>query len=244
MRAPGGPSTPKGSSEHARPARPGRATLLVAASAACALWLTGCSAGGSGTAPAAAKTADAAVGAAALASSSAKPTAPVAPVAPAKPAASALPPGSSAAGGDCATADLNVTAADRHEQEGVDIARFVVTNAGAGPCQLKGTSEITPQGPLGDAGAGLEANLAVSQDPFPSSLDIGSRAVDAITLQPGKSASFFIGWFPASPVVCEESDSFGFDAPNDPDPTDATPVTYAFGPMCNGLFYVSAVEAS
>lgn len=248
MRAPGGSDRTMGLWESPGPARRRLpALLLVAVSAACALSVTGCSATGSPAVSTAARTADASAGATALAgdddgggadasagSSSAAPSA----------ATTSLPPGSPAAIQACATGNLTVSPADRQEQEGVDITRFVVTNTGPGSCRLDGTGEITPQGPLGAQGTGLEANLAVSQLPFPDSIHLGSRTAAAFALPPGKTASFYIGWFPASPVVCEEGDSFGFNAPDDGNPTDVTPVSYAFGKVCNGLFYVSPMTAS
>ena len=144
----------------------------------------------------------------------------------------------------CQTTDLTISPANRQQRDGLYVARFVVADTGVSPCLLDGTIQITPQGPLGAEGSDLEAGLAVSQYPFPESVGVGARSAAAVTVQNGHPADFFIGWFPASPVVCEDGDSFNFAAPDSASPTDTATISYPFGQVCNGLFYVSPVEAS
>lgn len=122
------------------------------------------------------------------------------------------------------------------------VARFTAVNGVNAPCFVSGTPQLAPFGPLDGQSQGATSNLAVSQEPFPTDIDAGASttAGDApIKLDPGQAATFLVGWYAASPVVCEQAT--GFDvAAGDWDPGDLLQVMYAFGPMCDGLFYVSA----
>lgn len=226
MPATSGPVVSKVIQAFPRPVRPGRTVLLAVASASLAAGLAGCSAGGTHAVSAVA-------GALPAVSASSSPSGSFA----------SQPTPAPAPTRDCGTGDLTISPADRNQQEGVDVARFVVQNSGASACVINGAMQISPQGPLGAQGSDLVVSLAVSQDPFPDSLTAGPHTAAAVPLQRGQSAAFFIGWFPASPVVCEESDGFTFSAPAD-DAAGGGSVSYPFGPMCNGLFYVSPVEPS
>lgn len=124
----------------------------------------------------------------------------------------------------------------------MQVARFAAVNATQAACFVSGTPQLAPFGPLDGQTQGAVSNLAVSQEPLTT--DVASDAPTAtsdapIVLKPRQAATFLVGWYPASPVVCEQAT--GFDvAAGDWDPGDLLQVMYAFGPMCDGLFYVSA----
>ena len=151
------------------------------------------------------------------------------------PASAALPPA------PCRTSGLSVAPGGQSDRDGLNVAKFVLTDTGPGPCTLDGSPLITPQGPL-DGQSTMEANLAVSQQDL--SLPPDAKESDGITLRPGRSADFDLGWYSESSVVCETSDGFGFDPPGDTGPADAAPVSFPFGSMCDGLFYVSPVYST
>jgi hypothetical protein len=143
--------------------------------------------------------------------------------------------------GPCATADLSVAAGSEHAEEGLEITRFVLTNIAQNTCTLSGYPGISPEGALTAGDASPQVNLAVSQLAVPPELGAIAQPGGDHTLQPGAAAAFFIAWYPASPVVCEAGEGFSFNAPGDSDMADSSPQTYPFGPMCDGLFYVSQV---
>ena len=141
----------------------------------------------------------------------------------------------------CGTADLSVAATSRTTKQGLDIARFAVTTTAAGGCTLAGAPNLRPKGPLSPQTPGATVDLAVSQQPVPQ--DVGLQAGDGgpVQLLPGGSASFYLAWYSTSPVVCVQSNGFGFDAPGDTAYADMKPVGYPVGPVCDGVFYVSPV---
>lgn len=143
--------------------------------------------------------------------------------------------------GPCRPTGLAVTARTITAEHGMQVARFAAANAAQAACFVSGTPQLAPFGPLDGQSQGATSNLAVSQEPFPA--DVASDAPTAtsdahILLEPGQAATFLVGWYPASPVVCEQATGFDITA-GDRDPGDLSQVIYAFGPMCDGLFYVS-----
>jgi hypothetical protein len=124
----------------------------------------------------------------------------------------------------------------------MQVVRFAAANGTNSACFVSGTPQLAPFGPLDAQSQGATSNLAVSQQPFPTDLAAGaSTATSAapIMLKPGQAATFRFGWYPASPVVCEQATGFDVTAGGGSS-DDVLQVMYTFGPMCDGLFYVSA----
>lgn len=141
----------------------------------------------------------------------------------------------------CATGDLTVSAVSHRVKLGLDIERFAVTTANPAGCTLTGPPDLRPKGPLSTQVPGATVDLAVSQLPVPDSVDLGAGDGGTVPLSPGGSASFYLAWYGASPIVCVQSDGFGFNAPGDTSYSDMAPVDYDIGPVCDGIFYVSPV---
>ena len=141
----------------------------------------------------------------------------------------------------CATADLSVSSVSHHMKQGLDIERFAVTTANPAGCTLTGPPDLRPKGPLSAQVPGATVDLAVSQLPVPDGVDLGAGGGGTVPLSPGGSASFYLAWYSASPVVCVQSDGFGFNAPGDTTYSDMKPVAFDLGPVCDGIFYVSPV---
>ena len=148
--------------------------------------------------------------------------------------------------GICTTADLSVSvsASGEHDDDGTKVARFVLTDTATDACTLTGSPGISMNGLVAAGDAEPEVNLAVSQQDVPSELGAIAQPGGTYTLQPGGTAAFFIAWYPASSVVCEDGEGFGFNAPGDTDVNDSSSVDYPFGDVCDGLFYVSQVFSS
>jgi hypothetical protein len=143
----------------------------------------------------------------------------------------------------CQTAELEV-APVRHElKQGLDIERFAVTTATESGCTLKGAPNLSPKGPLSPQQSGSTVDLAVSQLPVPDDVGLDAGDGGAVALLPGRTAYFYLAWYSASPVVCVNSDGFGFNAPGDTAYRDLALVRYRLGPVCDGIFYVSPVFA-
>lgn len=140
----------------------------------------------------------------------------------------------------CATADLSVSPDARHVTIGVQVERFTVTTSDPAGCTLTGPLNLSPKGPLSAQIPGATVDLAVSQQGWPSDLDVQPPGDATIPLLPGGSASFYLAWFAASPIVCEQSNGFGFNAPGDTTYSDMRDVSYPIGPICDGVFYVSS----
>jgi hypothetical protein len=141
----------------------------------------------------------------------------------------------------CATTDLAVSAVGHQVKQGLDIERFAVTTANPAGCTLTGPPDLRPKGPLSAQVPGATVDLAVSQLPVPDSVDLGAGDGGTVPLRPGGSASFYLAWYSASPIVCVQGDGFGFNAPGDTSYSDMKPVDYDIGPVCDGIFYVSPV---
>ena len=159
--------------------------------------------------------------------------------APAKPAAPRItaPPTT-----PCATTDLSVAPDARHVTIGVQVERFTVTTSDSAGCTLTGPLNLSPKGPLSAQVPGATVDLAVSQQQWPDDLDVQPSNGVTVPLLPGKTASFYLAWFAASsPPICEPSNGFGFNAPGDTTYGDMHVVSYPIGPVCDGVFYVSAV---
>lgn len=141
----------------------------------------------------------------------------------------------------CATAELSVRPTSRTTKQGMDIARFAVTTTAADGCTLAGPPNLRPKGALSQQVPGATVDLAVSQLPVPDSVDLGAGDGGPVSLLPGGSASFYLAWYSTSPIVCVQSDGFGFNAPGDTSYSDMKPVDYGVGAVCDGIFYVSPV---
>ncbi|HET9168580.1 MAG TPA: hypothetical protein VFN97_04055 [Actinospica sp.] len=142
----------------------------------------------------------------------------------------------------CTAADLTLTPARRTVTNGVQIERFTLTPATPAPaCTLKGAPNIVPKGPLSAQVHGQLVDLALSQQDLPDDLDITPPQPTTVPLTPGKSASFYLAWFDASPVVCVQGSALGLNAPGDTTYADMRVLTYPIGAICDGLFYVSSV---
>ena len=141
----------------------------------------------------------------------------------------------------CATADLSVAPAAHHVTIGVQVERFMVTTADPTGCTLTGPLNLSPKGPLSAQVPGATVDLAVSQQQWPGDLDVQPPSGVTVPLLPGKSASFYLAWFAASPIVCVQSNGFGFNAPGDTTYSDMHDISYPIGSMCDGVFYVSSV---
>ena len=141
----------------------------------------------------------------------------------------------------CSTADLSVAPAGRTTKQGLDVARFTVTTAAADGCTLAGPLSLRPKGLLSPQAPGATVDLAVSQQPVPDDVDLQAGDGATVALLPGGSASFYLAWYSTSPVVCVQSNSFGFNAPGDTAYGDMKTVGYGIGPVCDGVFYVSPV---
>ena len=141
----------------------------------------------------------------------------------------------------CATSDLSVTPAARHVTIGVEIEEFTLTTAKPTGCTLTGTPNLRPKGPLSAQVPGATVDLAASQQSWPDDLDVQPPDGVTVPVVPGKPASFYLAWFAASPVVCEQSNGFGFNVPGDTTYGDMLDVSYPVGSLCDGVFYVSAV---
>lgn len=200
-----------------------RATAAGAATFALAAVLGGCRSGSSTDAASARRQEHAASTAASRSASAAKPTAIPSPTTP------------------CVTGDLAIAPAQRHVTEGVQVERFTLATANPAGCTLSGPLHLIPKGPLSTQVPGASVDLALSQQDFPGDLDIKPPQSTTVPLVPGKSASFYMAWFDASPVVCVQSNGFVYNAPDDTAYTDMRPLSYAIGPICDGIFYVSAV---
>ena len=144
--------------------------------------------------------------------------------------------------GACTTGQLSVTAAGHRTLDGLEVERFLATDVGPGACSLTGAPRLTPYGPLSAASA-MTNDIAVSQEEFDGD-DQGQDDAGRMDVQPGQAAAFDVAWYAASPVVCEKATGFGFSAPGDSTWGDMRQVGYAFGPVCDGLFYVSTVRAA
>jgi hypothetical protein len=140
----------------------------------------------------------------------------------------------------CATTDLTVTPDARHVTIGVQVERFTVTTSDPTGCTLTGPLNLSPKGPLSAQVPGATVDLAVSQQQWPSDLDVQPPSNVTVPLLPGGSASFYLAWFAASPIVCVPSNGFGFNAPGDTTYSDMRDVSYPIGPICDGVFYVSS----
>jgi hypothetical protein len=141
----------------------------------------------------------------------------------------------------CATTDLSVAPAARHVTIGVQVERFTVTTTDPTGCTLTGPLNLSPKGPLSAQVPGATVDLAVSQQGWPGDLDVQPPSDVTIPLLPGKSVSFYFAWFAASPIVCVQSNGFGFNAPGDTTYSDLHDISYPIGPICDGVFYVSSV---
>jgi hypothetical protein len=141
----------------------------------------------------------------------------------------------------CASADLAIAPAQRHVTHGVQIERFTVTPTTAAGCTLTGAPHVVPKGPLSGQIPNSTVDLALSQQDFPDDLDITPPQPRTIPIAPAKPASFYLAWFAASPVVCVQSTALAFNAPGDSAYPDMRTLTYPLGPICDGVFYVSAV---
>jgi hypothetical protein len=166
----------------------------------------------------------------------ATPTATRTHAAPAKPPAQLGPPTT-----PCTTSDLSVAPAAHHVTIGVDVERFTVSTTKAAGCTLTGTPNLRPKGPLSAQVPGATIDLAASQQSWPDDLDVQPPDGVTVPVLPGKPASFYLAWFSASSVVCEQSNGFGFNVPGDTTYTDMLNVGYPVGSLCDGVFYVSAV---
>jgi hypothetical protein len=168
--------------------------------------------------------------------------APVRPSATAKPAPAArrtpLP-----VSGPCTTAELSVTAVAHRKLDGLQIEQFLATDASHAACSLTGSPQLTPYGPLSSTPGAVTSDIATSQEEFDGD-DEGAPSPEHLDLQPGDAAAFDVAWYPESPVVCEQATGFGFGAPGDTSWSDMQQVSYQFGPVCDGLFYVSTVRTS
>jgi hypothetical protein len=141
----------------------------------------------------------------------------------------------------CTAADLTITPSHRQVTNGVQIERFTLATATLAGCTLNGTPNLIPKGPLSAQVPGATVDLALSQQDFPDDLDITPPQPTTIPLTPGRSASFYLAWFDASPVVCVQSNGFGLNTPGDTTYTDMRVLPYPIGPICDGVFYVSSV---
>jgi len=142
----------------------------------------------------------------------------------------------------CATSGLSVAPAARHVTIGVQIEEFTLTTSDPTGCTLTGPMNLTPKGPLSAQVPNMSVDLAVSQQQWPDDLDVQPSNGVTVPLLPGKTASFYLAWFAASsPPICEPSNGFGFNAPGDTTYGDMHVVSYPIGPICDGVFYVSAV---
>jgi hypothetical protein len=159
----------------------------------------------------------------------------------AKPTKSATPKITTPPTTPCATTDLSVTPDARHVTIGVQVERFTVTTSDPTGCTLTGPLNLSPKGPLSAQVPGATVDLAVSQQQWPSDLDVQPPSNVKVPLLPGGSASFYLAWFAASPIVCVPSNGFGFNAPGDTTYSDMRDVSYPIGPICDGVFYVSSV---
>lgn len=159
---------------------------------------------------------------------------------PTKPAAPVTPKITTPPTTPCSTADLSVAPDARHVTIGVQVERFTVTTSDPTGCTLTGPLNLSPKGPLSAQIPGATVDLAVSQQGWPGDLDVQPPSDVTIPLLPGGSASFYLAWFAASPIVCEQSNGFGFNAPGDTTYSDMHDVSYPIGPICDGVFYVSS----
>lgn len=141
----------------------------------------------------------------------------------------------------CATGDLAVAAVNHEVKQGLDVERFAVTTSAPAGCVLTGPPDLRPKGPLSAQVPGATVDLAVSQLPVPDGVGLPTGDGAAVPLLPGGTASFYLAWYSASPIVCVQSDGFGFNAPGDTTYSDMKPVGYDLGPVCDGIFYVSPV---
>jgi hypothetical protein len=141
----------------------------------------------------------------------------------------------------CTAAELTITPAHRQVTNGLQIERFTLATATAAGCTLNGTPNLIPKGPLSTQVPGATVDLALSQQDFPDDLDTTPPQPTTIPLTPARSASFYLAWFDASSVVCVQSNGFGLNTPGDTTYTDMRVLTYPIGPICDGVFYVSAV---
>ena len=157
-----------------------------------------------------------------------------------KPTKSALPKITTPPTTPCATTDLTVTPDARHVTVGVQVERFTVTTSDPTGCTLTGPLNLSPKGPLSAQVPGATVDLAVSQQQWPGDLDVQPPSDVKVPLLPGGSASFYLAWFAASPIVCVPSNGFGFNAPGDTTYSDMRDVSYPIGPICDGVFYVSS----
>lgn len=171
----------------------------------------------------------------------AKKTASAAAVKPANPAKPAAPKITAPPTTPCATADLSVAPAARHVTIGVQVERFTVTTSDPAGCTLTGPLNLSPKGPLSAQVPGATVDLAASQQQWPSDLDVQPPSGVTVPLLPDGSASFYLAWFAASPIVCVQSNGFGFNAPGDTTYSDMHDISYPIGPICDGVFYVSSV---
>jgi hypothetical protein len=141
----------------------------------------------------------------------------------------------------CATSDLSVTPAAHHETIGVEVERFTLGTTKPTGCTLTGTPNLRPKGPLSAQVPAAMVDLAASQQSWPDDLDVQPPDGVTVPVLPGKPASFYLAWFAASSVVCEQSNGFGFNVPGDTTYADLLNVSYPVGSLCDGVFYVSAV---
>lgn len=141
----------------------------------------------------------------------------------------------------CAASDLAVTPAQRHVTDGVQVERFILSATTTSGCTVTGVPDLVPKGPLSAQVPGATVDLALSQQQFPDDLGITPPRTTTIPLTPGKTASFYLAWFDASPVVCVHSTGFGLNAPGDTTYADLQDISYPIGTICDGVFYVSAV---
>lgn len=142
--------------------------------------------------------------------------------------------------GPCKTSELSLATSGHRTLTGLQVERFLATDAANVACSLTGAPKLTPYGPLSSTSA-VTNDIAVSQQDFEED-DEGGGTTTEVDLQPGQSAAFDVAWYSASPVVCEQATGFGFSAPGDTDWTDMRQVRYTFGHVCDGQFYVSPVR--
>lgn len=146
-------------------------------------------------------------------------------------------------GPSCTAAGLTVSKSTSDGAAGTLVQRFILTNTGAGPCEMSGNPFISPYGLLTQGSTKVEATLnEVKVNPIPSDFgDLGAIG-GTIGLAPGDTAVFYFKWsqVPVGNTKCPKADGFDFQPPGDPSSDDQKLVTFAFSP-CGGELEVSQV---
>jgi hypothetical protein len=128
------------------------------------------------------------------------------------------PPTTRPRGSPCATSQLRVEPVRARQAGSTQIETFRITNTSPLSCVMTGFPTTLP---FRSSGASVQANVI----PIPAGEGPVGSPARRVTVDPGKTAEFYLQWSPASPPDdCQDTDGILFDAPDE----DGTSVRIPF----------------